>query len=580
MCFNEIYRTSLSQNNSTMKRKILFSIVMAASITSYAQSDKKLTGYAITGPQKGQSNWKSVRLVDMATGEEIKTLYAPGTEEPEILNARTGKPIVKKDLEKPAPPAESRNVRVVIHSDKPGDAPKVYTYSNMEELRSSKTISELVPAPPAVSVTPSTRVKPAAPAATANPATKVTVEGTKINVVTTINGVTKTIIINRDQNEEHIVTSNRNQNEEHIVTRNVIVDNVRSKSIIIRKFHDAKRFEPNTDAPFATNSAALAYDKKHDRLYYTPMGIAQLRYIDLKSKTPKIYYFEDEPFGAVAGPWDVGNQITRMVIASDGNGYALSNNNEHLIRFTTGKKPVITDLGALTDDAANGEFTINSRRGHGGDMIADASGNLYLINANRKVYKISIETKVATYQGTIQGLPQGFSTNGAMVESGSKIIVCSAESTEGYFKVDLTTLQAEKVSNGDAVFNASDLANGNLAFDKKEDKKEEIMPVLAYQAKAVPAEVLSTDGIKMYPNPLVGSGRTVKLSFTNQPAGEYQIQLMELSGKVMSVRDVTINNKVQTIDFTLPQVLAKGSYLVKTVSDLNKVSVINKLIVE
>jgi len=27
-----------------------------------------------------------------------------------------------------------------------------------------------------------------------------------------------------------------------------------------------------TDKPFSTNSAALAYDKKHDRLYYTPMG--------------------------------------------------------------------------------------------------------------------------------------------------------------------------------------------------------------------------------------------------------------------------------------------------------------------
>ena len=55
---------------------------------------------------------------------------------------------------------------------------------------------------------------------------------------------------------------------------------------------------------------------------------------------------------------------------------------------------------------------------------------------------------------------------------------------------------------------------------------------------------------------------------------------MELSGKVISVRDVTINSKVQTIEFTLPQLLAKGSYLVKTVSDVNKVSITNKLIVE
>jgi hypothetical protein len=81
----------------------------------------------------------------------------------------------------------------------------------------------------------------------------------------------------------------------------------------------------NTDEPFSTKSAACAYDKKHERLYYTPMGINQLRYIDLKSKSPRIYYFEEEAFGVVKGSHNVEKQITRMVIASDGNGYALTN---------------------------------------------------------------------------------------------------------------------------------------------------------------------------------------------------------------------------------------------------------------
>jgi hypothetical protein len=62
-----------------------------------------------------------------------------------------------------------------------------------------------------------------------------------------------------------------------------------------------------------------------------------------------------------------------MVIASDGNGYALTNDGNHLIRFTTGKDPVITDLGALTDDASNANNSVHSRKGFGGDMIADAS---------------------------------------------------------------------------------------------------------------------------------------------------------------------------------------------------------------
>ena len=34
-------------------------------------------------------------------------------------------------------------------------------------------------------------------------------------------------------------------------------------------------------SPFATGVAAAAYDKKHNRLYFTPMFVDQLRYIDL-----------------------------------------------------------------------------------------------------------------------------------------------------------------------------------------------------------------------------------------------------------------------------------------------------------
>jgi len=147
-----------------------------------------------------------------------------------------------------------------------------------------------------------------------------------------------------------------------------IADNAKSQlnRVIIRQSVDVNK-------PFSTNSAAIAYDKKHERLYYTPMGINQLRYIDLK--TGKVYYFEDEVFGSVKNSGDAPNQITRMVIASDGNGYALTNDANHLLRFTTDKKATINDLGAVTDDAGNTK-SIHKPSGFGGDMIADASDNL------------------------------------------------------------------------------------------------------------------------------------------------------------------------------------------------------------
>src|SRR5205085_1617604 len=121
------------------------------------------------------------------------------------------------------------------------------------------------------------------------------------------------------------------------------LDKANGRVFVVRR--DIENLKVQSDKPFATNSAACAYDKKHERLYYTPMGINQLRYIDLKSA--KIYYFEDEAFGTVSGPGDAANQIPRMTMAADGNGYALSNNCDHLVQFTTGKKPTINDLGAL-----------------------------------------------------------------------------------------------------------------------------------------------------------------------------------------------------------------------------------------
>ena len=73
------------------------------------------------------------------------------------------------------------------------------------------------------------------------------------------------------------------------------------------------------NAAFGTGVAAIALDKKNDRLYYTPMFVDQLRYVDLK--TMKVYYLNNEILtGKPLKSSDQGNVVTRMVIAADGNG--------------------------------------------------------------------------------------------------------------------------------------------------------------------------------------------------------------------------------------------------------------------
>ncbi len=496
-----------------MKQKIVLLFVMTLFIGALrAQKAQKITGYAITPAEKGQRGWKEVRLMDITTGEELKTIYR-STDEIEALNARTGKPVIKKEISiGPSHARRAINLDQELNKTEPVRLMQAYTHDGNNHLQPMKVDA---------------------------------------------NG--KVIEIPQKDGNNRVIGLRVYSNESQKV---------------------------QSDKPFATSSAAMAYDKKHERLYYTPMSISQLRYIDLKSKTPKIYFFEDEPFGTVGGPWDTPNQITRMVIASDGNGYGLTNDGNHLIRFTTGKKPVITDLGPITDDRANGKFSIHSPGGFGGDMIADASGNLYLVTANRNVFKIGIESKVAIYKGTITGLPKGFTTNGTMVEEGTKIIIASSESTAGYFRFDLNTMQAEKVSAQGEVFNASDLANGILAFEKKkkekkdETVKEEIKPEATEIAtrKDPISEIKGSKGIVVYPNPV--SNGMLKLSFADQPAGKYQVQLMDMSGKLISAQEVNISNKVQVEEFILPALIGKGNYLLRIANENNKISVINKIMVQ
>lgn len=461
-----------------MKQKLLLTLFIAS--LNLAVNAQKTTAYAITSPQKGQNNWTEVRLIDIASGDELKTVYQ-SSQETQILNARTGKPVVKKD-------APANNLQVIRMSP---DANNNFTPITTEQ-----------------------------------------------------NGKTQ------------------------LVRKEMMV-----------------RLSPSLDKPFSTYSAACAYDKKHDRLYYTPMGIAQLRYIDLKSKTPQVFYFEEETFGALRNRGDVPNQITRMVIGADGNGYALTNNADHLIQFTTNKKATITDLGALTDDPANGKFTVHSPGGYGGDIIAAKSGELYLITANHNIFKIDMKSMTATYRGTIQGLPKGYSTNGAAVEDGSMVLVNSSNSTLGYYHFDINKLNAEKVGNSESVYNASDLANSNLLSikkNKKEEQQEVVVPQEVVETQTTKEKIIENNGqqsrISVYPNPVMNG--EFNLSFENYAPGKYQAQLIDVTGKQISSRSFTINSKSQTEKYVLPQLMAKGNYLIQIIDQSNKTAGSNKLVVQ
>ena len=326
----------------------------------------------------------------------------------------------------------------------------------------------------------------------------------------------------------------------------------------------------NEQPAFSSGVAAIAFDSKHNRVYYTPMFIDQLRYYDLKSQ--QVYYvtvpFSNKPNKSA----DQGNIITRMVIAEDGDGYALTNDATQLLRFSTGKKSQIVDLGALVDDPANKGISIhNSCTSFGGDMIADDNGNLYVFSARNNVFKVNIESRVATYLGVISGLPNGFTVNGAAVNENNQVMIGSAMESTSLFIVDTKTWAATPLKMNGAMFHTSDLANSNLLVSGNKPKATNMDLI----SRNSPVEN-GVNKISIYPNPVTNSQFTVQ--FNDFAAGGYIIRVTDVTGRQVSQQIVNVGGDNQSQLIKLPASSAAGVYLVK-VTDPNSKSVFSTKIV-
>lgn len=311
--------------------------------------------------------------------------------------------------------------------------------------------------------------------------------------------------------------------------------------------------------PFGGLSAACAYDRKNERLYFSPIFRNELRYIDLKERSPKFYYYTDEPLMNVKDPAAENNHITRMVIAANGKGYALTNDARHLIEFNTTKTSAINDLGSLNDDPSNGDVSIHERNSSwGGDLIADEEGSLYLFSANKHVFRIDPGTMTATFKGRVNGIPAEYTTNGAVVDDEGNVILSSANSSMSYFRVDMNELKATAIEHGEGnvVYNCSDLANGNVLKLKREP-----LQVLISRENEKPGLV------SIYPNPV--RGNNLRIYFNEQLNGRFELQLLDAKGKNAMQRSVVVHGNNRIIEVPIPTV-AKGAYILNVLGNGKK----------
>ncbi len=328
--------------------------------------------------------------------------------------------------------------------------------------------------------------------------------------------------------------------------------------------------------PTASFVAAAAYDKRSEKLFFIPMRMGQLRWMDanVKNDIPAFYSVEIPNYKPSLNT-EEANNITRMVIASDDNGYAITNDGNHVYKFTTGKSPVITDLGALVDAAENNGLSVHNKcSSWGGDMIADAFGKLYIISASRSVFVVDVNTLITTYKGTIGGLPANYTTNGAAVDADGNVILSSATAFVGYYKMNIKDLSTSKMEGSDVVYNASDLASGNLLYQKEADEAR----ANSFAKIEPPTSKISTGGNSIFPNP-ISSGNNFNVALAGKYQGSFTIILADLTGRALQSTKTTIVKGQQIQQVSLVSRPTKGTYLVKVIDERGIEILVDKVII-
>ncbi len=350
------------------------------------------------------------------------------------------------------------------------------------------------------------------------------------------------------------------------------ITNVMNKSVVDQSASANGDIYNNDKYPTGTFVAAAAYDKRSGNLFFMPLRLGELRWVNVNgTEANKFYSLKTALVTPKADPRDEGGNITRMAIAANGKGYALSNDGNNLLEFTTSKTPSLISLGALIDADGNGAMSIHNKcSSWGGDMVADAFGKLWVVSANRQVFEVDVDTKIATYKGAITGLAATFTTNGAAVDDAGNLVVTSAVSFEGYYKVDINTLVATKIEGSDVKYNAADLAGSNLLLQKEKDAS-----VKAGSGTLIGLDVAANT--KVFPNPITGTAFRVQLDAATD--GEVNVVISDLSGRPIQNFKTSVVKGQRLVSLNLAAKPAKGSYFIKVMNSKGETVLSDKILI-
>lgn len=300
--------------------------------------------------------------------------------------------------------------------------------------------------------------------------------------------------------------------------------------------------------------ATLAYDTKNNKTIYMPMFSTNIYVLDNKSK--EITLLENNILKTT--PCDLGSQFTRMTTGADGAVYAVSNSGSQWIKiYAKNGSYIVEDLGELKDAASNGRNSIKVvNTGYGGDMIADADNNLYILAASGAVFKINAQDNTVQYLDKVKGLPQGFTLNGAAVDADGHIVLASARGGKLY-QTNFESFEAQPVENilSEPVY---DLAS----------------PYLLYQNKTVNNASALASTVDLYPTHVVDGHFNIK-------SGEKAVRFVEIfdaSGQLAQKLELK-NRETKTDQKIDVNTLKTGVYIVNLLDQERQVLSTKKILV-
>jgi len=328
-------------------------------------------------------------------------------------------------------------------------------------------------------------------------------------------------------NDFRIINSNNLNSSSVLLTKNDKI-NLESKETEIGKICSCGKY-----------IAAITESLKGD-LFYIPMSGQKVMKIDVVSKTGTEYTFQ----GLDINSGNQANYYARMATAPDGYMYALNNAGTEFLKISD--NGTIQNLGAISQFVEKAKSFAQETAVYGGDMVADAFGNLYVFSASQHVFKINPNKLSSEYLGQIKGLPGNYTVNGAAVERDGSILL-GTSSQNGFYTLNIDTLEAE--FKADYALSVYDLSSPYFLRQNEMD------------------QITKDDGYSLYPT-IVKSSELNIVSKSDESA-VLNVSIWNLSDKRVYSNTVTVKSAGDH-QLKLNGSLLPGIYVLKAVNQNGK----------